>query len=195
MQKLLIATGLGVTLVLGAGCSSTMKKKVTKHDQQILMLRDDADALRTRVGELERQLDLARQDASNAAAAVGQLRSDVEKKLTARRTATTRTSPTGRAAGADGIFTGAGGPYHLRVVSLPANERGKEDAERVIRILRARGVKGAVMRMSSGAKQHWVVDVGAFPSSSSSEARALKQSLRSLPGVGGRFRDTYWVKY
>jgi outer membrane murein-binding lipoprotein Lpp len=92
------------------------------------------------------------------------------------------------------VSTGGGGPYHLRIISLPNNRHSEQVARSIASYLSSQGITGAIPRLSSG--KHWVVDIGTFTSIRSSDASTLKEKVRGLRYRGIRqFKDAYYVPY
>ena len=83
--------------------------------------------------------------------------------------------------------------WHLRIISLPKNEPNELAVREIAAHLGKLGVPEAVPRT---AGEHWVVDIGAFPSSGEAEAQALWKRLTGLEYEGRRqFQSAYFVAY
>ena len=179
MKKFILFAGLaGLILVTGA-CSS--KNVVAKQDQDILALKTDIEGLKARQDQLENAIVSAHKSA----------RSSDEARVEGK---TEVTAPGPSSHDGPAVAPSKGG-WHLRVVSLPASEAGKKEAESIVKFLGEHGVEDAVARLSHGKTSHWVVDAGAFSSAEDKSAASMKQKVRSLKFRGTQFKDARLVEY
>lgn len=137
---------------------------------------------------VDKQVDLAlaKASAANTAAANSTpVESDLE--ITGLgRDPIPAAAPSGRATGT--------GPFHLRIISLPATEINAAIVRDIALALeRDKGIAGAVARRSG---DFWVVDVGTFASIRAPEAVALKHQLRTMRYKGRQeFATAYFAQY
>jgi hypothetical protein len=85
------------------------------------------------------------------------------------------------------------GPYHLRIVSLPGNDRYEKYLKELKEHLARKSVSDIVVRKSGS---YWVMDIGYFDSYKDGDAVALRDKIRGLDYEGRKqFKDCYYVKY
>lgn len=88
----------------------------------------------------------------------------------------------------------ARGLYHLRIISLPANDFNAASVREIARWLTEDKQIPDVVARRSG--DYWVVDIGHFQSIRDADAVALKHAIRGMRYRGvTQFRSAYFAKY